>query len=377
MVIISAEMHVVFLLPGAAEGPTGGYKVVMEHAARMVAEGYRVTVCYAGSIFYRQKPLKFKLSGIVRYLQKYFRGFSYGRWMAINPKIKERLTFSLNYCHVPHGADRYIATSPYTAWYLDRYPVDADRKFYFIQGKEDWGSGLRAILDDTYHMALNKITIASWLRDMLRFQYAEDSALVCNGFDFGYFKMLVPAQKRNHPVVSMLWHDMALKDCRMGWEALKIVKKEMPDLQVKMFGTPERPDFLPEWVEYTRRPSRDKHNEIYNSSQVFMATSRSEGWGLTVGEAMICGAAVACTDCGGFREMATDGVTALISPVGDAEAMAANVIKLLKDDGLRIGIAQQAAENIHRFTWENSHAAMMEALGLPTVTTYTQNCDNR
>ena len=75
--------------------------------------------------------------------------------------------------------------------------------------------------------------------------------------------------------------------------------------------------------------------------------------------------------------MATDGVTALISPVGDAEAMASNVIKLLKDDKLRISIAQQAAENIHRFTWENSHVAMMEALGLPTVTTSTQNCDNR
>lgn len=357
-------MHVVFLLPSPAEGPTGGYKVVMEHAGRMVADGHRVTVCYAGSIFYRQKPLKFKLSGVVRYVQKYFRGYSYGKWMNINPQIKERLTFSLNYCHVPKGADRYIATSPYTAWYLDRYPVDADKKFYFIQGKEDWGPGLRAILDDTYHMSLNKITIATWLKDMLRFQYAEDSVLVCNGFDFEYFKMSVPVAERTCPIVSMLWHDMPLKDCQMGWDALRKVKNEVPDLLVKMFGTPERPDFLPDWVEYTRCPSREEHNEIYNSSQVFVATSRSEGWGLTVGEAMICGAAVACTGCGGFKEMATDGVTALISPVGDADAMAANVIKLLKDDGLRTRIARQAAENIHRFTWENSHKAMMEVLHL-------------
>ena len=162
-------MHIVFLLPGPAEGPTGGYKVVMEHASRMVADGHRVTVCYAGSIFYRQKPLKFKLSGIVRYVQKYLRGFSYGKWMVLPHGIKERLTFSLNYCHVPRNADRYVATSPYTAWYLDRYPVDADRKFYFIQDREDWGEGLRAILDDTYHMALNKIVMASERRDMLRF----------------------------------------------------------------------------------------------------------------------------------------------------------------------------------------------------------------
>lgn len=55
--------------------------------------------------------------------------------------------------------------------------MDADRKFYFIQDREDWGEGLRAILDDTYHMALNKVVISSWLSDMLRFRYAEDSAL--------------------------------------------------------------------------------------------------------------------------------------------------------------------------------------------------------
>ena len=357
-------MHIVFLLPSPAQGPTGGYKVVMEHASRMVAAGHKVTVCYAGSIFYRQKPLKFKMSGIVRYLQNYMRGFSYGKWMNINPRIKERLVFSLNYCHVPHKADRYIATSPYTAWYLDRYPVDAECKYYFIQGKEDWGPGLRAILDDTYHMALNKLVIASWLRDMLRFQYAEDSQLVCNGFDFDFFQLSKPIEQRTTPIVSMLWHNMPLKDCGLGLEALKKVKKEIPELQVKMFGVPDRPEFMPEWVEYTRCPSREKHNEIYNSSKVFVATSRTEGWGLTVGEAMICGAAVACTDCGGFKEMATDGVTALVSPVGDADALASNVIRLLEDDVLRVSIAKNAHENIQKFTWDNSCKAMSAALSL-------------
>lgn len=357
-------MHIVFLLPSPAQGPTGGYKVVMEHASRMVAEGHKVTVCYAGSIFYRQKPLRFKVSGVIRYLQNFVRGFSYGKWMTINPKIHERLVFSLNYCHVPRNADRYIATSPYTAWYLDRYPVDIEHKFYFIQGKEDWGSGLRAILDDTYHMALNKIVIASWLRDMLRFQYAEDSKIVCNGFDFNYFRLNVPVEQRPTPIVSMLWHDMSLKDCQLGWTALQKVRAAVPALKVRMFGVPERPDFMPEWVEYSRCPSREEHNEIYNSSKVFIATSRTEGWGLTVGEAMICGAAVACTDCGGFKEMATDGKTALISPIGDADALATNVIRLLEDDDLRVRLARNACENIRRFTWNDSYQAMKAALSL-------------
>ena len=79
---------------------------------------------------------------------------------------------------------------------------------------------------------------------------------------------------------------------------------------------------------------------------------------------MICGAAVACTDCGGFKEMAVDGATALISPVGDAAALAANVIRLLKDDELRRRIATEANKNIQGFTWQRSSAAMAEALHL-------------
>lgn len=183
-----------------------------------------------------------------------------------------------------------------------------------------------------------------------------------NGFDFNYFTLNTPIGERKQPIVSMLWHNMPRKDCATGWKALQMVKEAVPSLTVKMFGTPERPDFLPEWVEYTRCPSREKHNEIYNSSQVFMATSRSEGWGLTVGEAMICGAAVACTDCSGFKEMAVDSTTALISTVGDAEALAANVIRLLNDDALRVRIAAEANTRIHEFTWQRSSEAMMEAL---------------
>ncbi|MDD6723064.1 MAG: glycosyltransferase, partial [Bacteroidales bacterium] len=70
---------------------------------------------------------------------------------------------------------------------------------------------------------------------------------------------------------------------------------------------PARPSGLPEWIDYHQRPDDELHLRINNEAAIYIGTSRTEGWGLTVGEAMMCGQAVCCTDNAGFREMATDG----------------------------------------------------------------------
>lgn len=115
---------------------------------------------------------------------------------------------SLNYRHVPKS-DIYVATSPYTAYYLNQYPVETARKFYLIQDREDWGAGLKAILFDTYHYSLHKIVIANWLQRMLREEYKEESVLIPNGFDFTKFSLYIPIEEKNSglfPCFTMRWN---------------------------------------------------------------------------------------------------------------------------------------------------------------------------
>jgi glycosyltransferase involved in cell wall biosynthesis len=111
---------------------------------------------------------------------------------------------------------------------------------------------------------------------------------------------------------------------------------------------------LPDWCRYYQKPDKETHNRIYNEAAVFIGTSYSEGWGLTVGEAMICGAAVACTDIGGYQEMCSHEKTALLSPPKDHMALAANIIRLIEDNELRIKIAKAGYDNIRQFTWYKS-----------------------
>ena len=344
---------IVILFPHPTAGPTGGYKVVYEYANRLANDGYDVHIVYSGSIFWSRKSLYHKFTACLRYIQKLFQGYSCRSWFALDKRIHEHFTFSLNQRHVPK-ADIYVATSPYTAYYLNEYN-NLKNSYYFIEGYEDWGAGLRAILHDTYHYPLQKIVIARWLQKMLKERFNEASIWIPNGFDFTKFSLTISIQKKNRLLVSMLYHEMELKDCTMGFRALEIVKKRFENLRVSLFGVPERPKDLPDWFDYYKQPSDELHNTLNNEAAIFIGTSKEEGWGLTVGEAMMCGQAVCCTDNGGYQEMAIDGETALVSPVGDSETMANNIIRLIEDEELRYRIANNGYQFIQRFTWEESY----------------------
>ena len=160
----------------------------------------------------------------------------------------------------------------------------------------------------------------------------------------------------------MLYHKNKLKGCSYGIEALTIVKQRYPQLKALFFGVPERPANLPEWIEYYRTPDCETHNRIYNESAIYLAPSLQEGWGLTVGEALICGAAVVCTEAKGFKEMVTDGETALICPVSNSRALADSIIRLIDNPSLRISMARKGNAAISQFTWDASYDKLKHLL---------------
>jgi glycosyltransferase involved in cell wall biosynthesis len=185
----------------------------------------------------------------------------------------------------------------------------------------------------------------------------------CN-LDFNYFIYTKSIDERDKFTIVMLYHTAELKGCKYGFEALELVKQKYPQLRVTLFGTLERPTDLPEWYEYYQRPDRETHNRIYNEAAIFLGTSSSEGWPLVMGEAMMCGAAVVCTDNKGYMEMAVHEENALVSPVRDAQGLADNIIRLIEDDELRCRIATNAMEHIKQFTWDGSYAKLLEVLGI-------------
>jgi glycosyltransferase involved in cell wall biosynthesis len=69
---------------------------------------------------------------------------------------------------------------------------------------------------------------------------------------------------------------------------------------------------------------------------------------------MACGCALVTTDNGGSRDYAFHKKNALISPPNNSHLLAQNIIKLLKEDDLRIRLAKSGYEYVQQLTWERS-----------------------
>lgn len=357
---------VIFLFAALGKLPIGGYKVVYEYANRLAKDGYKVGIVYPAYCARIGQSKLMKVLGICKGVLRYIlniitKGYSCRNWFKLDSRVKEYFTWSLSEKCVPI-ADVYFATAIDTSPYLNSYiRITNERKYYLIQGFEDWTGLSSEQVIATYRYPMNKIVIAHWLEDIVR-KTGEKCTVINDGFDFEYFKKSTDIQNRNRYTVCMLYHNVESKGSTDGFKALELVKEQYPLLQVNIFGISPRPKFLPDWYHYYQKPDQDTHNKLYNESAIFIGTSWVEGWGLTVGEAMMCGCAVACTDNQGYLEMAKNEETALVSPVKDPVALANNIMRLISDDALRYRIAEVGYQHIQKFTWESSYGKLKKLL---------------
>lgn len=103
---------------------------------------------------------------------------------------------------------------------------------------------------------------------------------------------------------------------------------------------------------------RDDIARLLTAADVFLLSSVSEGFPVTLIEAMLARVAVVSTDVGGVAEVVADGTTGLLTPSGDDQALAEAVERLLDDESMRTQMAaagQQRAVRI--FSERQMHAS--------------------
>lgn len=355
--------RIIFLMPGSGRKPAGGYKVVYEYANRLDMDGYQVKIVYPASLFFYTATLKEKLKSILRYFYYLLWGFKGNKWFSINHSIKESLVPSLSKIWVGK-ADIYVATSVQTAMYLKKYSIG--EKIYLIQDYENWFVSDKQV-NETYRYGFHNIVISDWLHKKVT-DAGANAVIIKNGFDFYFFKFYKSLESRNPLSISMLYHNDERKGCKYGLEALEIVRLIFPNITATLFGVPTRPSWLPDWIKYYQQPDKITFNKIYNNSAIYLAPSLTEGWGLTVGEAMICGASIVCTDTLGFREMVKNEVNGLIVPIADSKALAKALIKLITNQSYRINLAKQGMSSIRSFNWDLSYKKFKEVIDNLVIT---------
>lgn len=104
-------------------------------------------------------------------------------------------------------------------------------------------------------------------------------------------------------------------------------------------------------VTFTGRLDRDGMAELYRSAHIALNPSKVDNMPNSVLEAYASGVPVVSTQVGGVPYIVTEGVTGLMVPPSDPNAMAAALLRLLRDPELALTLRRAGPQEAQKYSW--------------------------
>ncbi len=179
--------------------------------------------------------------------------------------------------------------------------------------------------------------------------------VVYNGVDIERFKPLKHV-KATKPLILVMARVDKLKDIANVIEAMKYVVGEEPEAICEIFGPIDDKEYYEYCLKLLSKLKLNKNVKFkgvterpeveYNRALIVVQPSLTEGFPLTVVEAMACGKLVVATDVGGVKEAIGD--CGLLVPPRSPRKLAQAILKGLKDTRLRKNLEVKARERVCR-----------------------------
>ncbi|HJS00830.1 MAG TPA: glycosyltransferase family 4 protein [Flavobacterium sp.] len=151
-------------------------------------------------------------------------------------------------------------------------------------------------------------------------------------------------------------------------QSWQLVNKRFPEWQLEIYGT-IAPEFKLEQQAKELNidqavfffPPEKNIQSKYLDSSIYVMSSRYEGFGMVLIEAMACGVPCVSFDCNyGPSDIIENGVDGFIVANDDYYQLANSLLKLISDKELRIEMGTRAKDNVQRFlpvtivqVWDN------------------------
>lgn len=205
---------------------------------------------------------------------------------------------------------------------------------------------------------VDKIVVPSgYLVDVFR-EFGLSASAVANIVDLAQFRYRERTPLRPHLVCTRGFSAYYSVDVVV--RAFAEVKKEFPDAQLDLVGNGPLEgdirrlvaDLNLSGVNFTGVASREEIGKFYDRADIFINASWLDNMPLSVIEAFAAGTPVVTTSPECMLYLVEHERTGMLSPVGDPQSLAANVIRLLRDPALANSLAQNAHHESQKYTWD-------------------------
>lgn len=351
-------LRVVFVLPNATLN--GGMRVVAAYARRLQDRGHRVWIVF------QVKPPE----GLRPRLRKLIRDWT-------GERAKSRAFFDklgVPQITARHGArpleevlpdaDAVVATWWRTAEEVNALSPRKGAKVYFLQHYEIHPGLPIDRVKGTWRLPLHKVAVHRWLADIARDEYGDhDVSVVPNSVDTELFNA-PPRGKQPVPTIGMMYSEAGFKGCDVAIRAVELARETRPDLRFVAFGAiPESPRLpLPPGTEYFQSPPQATIRDIYARCDAWLFSSRFEGFGLPILEAMACRTPVIGTPAGAAPDFLSEG-RGLLVPLDDPQAMADAILRIAgMPDAQWRAMSEACRTEASQYTWDHATDLFEQAL---------------
>lgn len=203
--------------------------------------------------------------------------------------------------------------------------------------------------------ALEKIQAGISVSEMSRRWQVEqlggDPVLIPNGVDTARFRNARIATEGRPHVVFLGRLDEPRKGLPIFLHALEIMQSRP---RVTVIGGGAHPD-VP-GIDFVGRVSDADKARILGSADIYVAPNTGgESFGIVLVEAMAAGCAVVASDLEAFAavcDASSDTPAGVLFPVGDSNALAVKLDRLINDPGLRDDLVRAGTERARRYDWD-------------------------
>jgi phosphatidylinositol alpha-mannosyltransferase len=208
-----------------------------------------------------------------------------------------------------------------------------------------------------------RIAVSSAARKMIVEHLGADAVVIPNGVAVSNYAgaQPLPGYPRKGGTIGFIGRfDEPRKGFDVLIEALAHLAPDRPELRLVVAGRGDQqevrealPSVLAGRVELLGQVSEAEKAALLTSVDVYCAPNTGqESFGIILLEAMAAGTAVVASDLDVFRRVLGDGRAGVLFGTGDAEALAAALVRVLDDPGLRAELIAHGKQAVAPFDWQ-------------------------